>query len=169
MKLKLTFILFLFLTAASQIHSQEGAESNKDASKQFDFWIGSWDVYTAGNEQPIAQSKIESILNGMAILENYEAGQFSGKSLNSYNVATGKWQQHWVDNAGNVLQLEGGLVGDDMILSQSAFDLETKLYTIDRISWTPNDDGTVRQIWEQFKTEGNMLLKISEGGKSRRC
>jgi len=40
--------------------------------RQFDFWIGSWDVYpTDGSSQLVAHSLIESVYNGCGLRENW--------------------------------------------------------------------------------------------------
>jgi hypothetical protein len=77
-------------------------------NRQFDFWIGEWNVETT-NGQPAGTSKVERILNGCALLENWSGGG-DGKSLNIYNANKKQWQQFWVDAAGEVHEYAGGLI-----------------------------------------------------------
>jgi hypothetical protein len=76
--------------------------ANKQA-REFDFWIGEWDVYPNGSSQLVGDSKIELASGGCMILENWTAlGPFpnTGKSMNYVNTATGKWEQLWIGSGG---------------------------------------------------------------------
>jgi len=130
----------------------------------FDFWLGEWNV-TTPDGKAAGTSRIESIANGHGLLENWTgdpaAGGGNGKSLNCYNVATGKWQQFWIGSGGGVLELNGDLVDGKMVLSGSHVVRGQTL--IERIAWTPNADGTVRQFWEQSKDGGKTWLAIFDG------
>jgi hypothetical protein len=53
------------------------------------------------------------------VLEQWTSTQagYVGKSYNTYNVATGKWQQYWVDNKGGVTEyFNGHFENNTMIL-----------------------------------------------------
>ncbi len=65
-------------------------------AREFDFWIGEWDVYVTGTKNFAGNSKIEMISGGCAILENWESNASSGKSLNFIDPHTNKWRQTWV-------------------------------------------------------------------------
>lgn len=74
-----------------------------EQSRQFDFWIGEWDVYPNGVNLIVGQSKIEVASGGCMILENWTAvGQVpnTGKSMNYVNANTGKWEQFWLGSGG---------------------------------------------------------------------
>jgi len=78
--------------------------------RQFDFWIGDWNVVTTQAEQPAGASSIQSILNNCVVLENWTGGAGgTGKSFNIYNSTTKKWEQIWVDSSGNLMKFEGVL------------------------------------------------------------
>jgi hypothetical protein len=114
-------------------------------SHQFDFWIGEWEV-TGPAGKTAGSNRIESMANGRGLLENWTgAGGYTGKSLNTYNSAKKQWQQFWVGSDGTVLELIGGLdAKGNMVLSDAS----------NRITWTPNADGSVRQFWETTKDRG---------------
>src|ERR1700748_2606122 len=68
--------------------------------RQFDFWVGHWDVYPTGTDQLVAHSLIENLYAGCAIRENWMplAGQGGpGGSLNVYRPAEHRWRQTWTD------------------------------------------------------------------------
>src|SRR5688572_25628693 len=62
--------------------------------RQFDFWVGRWDVYRSDTNQLVARSLIENLYNGCAIRENWmPTGGAGGGSLNSYRTAERRWRQ----------------------------------------------------------------------------
>ena len=77
--------------------------------REFDFWLGEWDVRPAGSDQLAGQSKIERILGNCVVLENWtgSAGG-SGKSFNVYDATTKRWEQIWVDAFGSLTKYSGG-------------------------------------------------------------
>jgi len=114
-------------------------------NRQFDFWIGEWNVETATG-QKAGTSKVERILNGCAVLENW-SGAGDGKSLNIYNVNRKQWQQFWVDASGEVHEYAGGLVNGEMRFEGPAADHEGNR-TMRRMTFTRLDGGRVRQKGE---------------------
>ena len=131
--------------------------------RQFDFWVGDWDV--TSNDQPAGTNSIHAIHNGCALQENWQgagAGGISGSSFNIFDRASGKWHQTWVDASGTLLQLDGGLVGGSMVLTGSR-PAATGGTALHRISWTPNEDGSVRQLWEASQDEGASWNVLFDG------
>jgi tetratricopeptide (TPR) repeat protein len=72
------------------------------SARKFDFWVGEWDVYNHTTNLLVGQSSIQKISGGCAILENYSStlAPYSGKSINYYDGAKGKWEQDWVGSSG---------------------------------------------------------------------
>jgi hypothetical protein len=71
--------------------------------REFDFWVGDWNVYQNGTDQLVGESKIEVASGGCMILENWTAKgpvAHNGKSMNYVNSATGKWEQLWIGSGG---------------------------------------------------------------------
>lgn len=114
-------------------------------NRQFDFWIGEWHVETTSG-QPAGTSKVERILNGCALLENWSGGG-DGKSLNIYNANKKQWQQFWVDSGGEVHEYSGGLVNGEMKFEGPAADRGGNR-TLRRMTFTPLEGGKVRQRGE---------------------
>ena len=130
-------------------------------SGQFDFWVGEWDVYAGGNM--VGHNKITMILDGCVLLEEYQAAgsDYQGKSFNFFDPGDGLWHQIWVDNQGLRLNLKGWLTGLGMTLSGDR--MVGNGPVADRITWTENDDGTVRQLWEQTADGGMTWQVLFEG------
>lgn len=75
-------------------------------ARQFDFWVGEWNVYPTGTNTLAGHSLVQMVSGGCALLENWEAtnGSSTGKSLNFIDGATGKWKQTWIGNYANGIQ-----------------------------------------------------------------
>lgn len=122
-------------------------------SRQFDFWAGSWTV-TTPQGAVAGTNTIESILDGCVLQEHWVGSKGgSGTSLNLWDAASGSWRQVWVDASGGMLELSGKLVGKQMILSGTSKGPGGST-GLNRITWTPRADGTVRQLWESSADNG---------------
>jgi len=89
--------------------AQEPAEKpcEQPEHRQFDFWLGEWDVLTPEGHQA-GTNRIEKILNGCALLENWTSTRGgTGKSLNFFNTATRRWEQVWVASSGGAIKYQG--------------------------------------------------------------
>jgi tetratricopeptide (TPR) repeat protein len=98
--------------------------------RQFDFWIGEWDVYMGGNLA--GKSKIQLILKDCVIVENWESASYgySGKSYNVYNPGIKKWQQFWVDSAAGPTLYTGELINGEMRFDADKYNPDgTKMMT----------------------------------------
>jgi hypothetical protein len=124
---------------------------------QFDFWLGEWQVHkTDGTVAGI--NKIDREYGGCVVHEHYVTGRgYSGESLNIYDPARKVWHQTWVDNAGLLLTLEGHLVGKNMVL-EGQIRQSDEVVVKQRITWSPNVDGSVRQLWESTDSKGQWVV-----------
>ncbi len=132
--------------------------------RQFDFWLGNWDVF-APNGSQAGENVIESIASGCAVAESWTGRRgFTGRSLNIFDKTDGKWHQVWVDSSGGRLDLVGALDGKAMVLSSTGPDPDAPGSTLtQRITWTPNDDGSVRQHWQTSKDGGKSWETAFDG------
>jgi hypothetical protein len=134
--------------------------------RQFDFWVGTWDVFQA-NGQKAGENRIEPVGAGCALLESWSGrGGFTGKSLNIYDRDDKRWHQTWVDSSGGLLMIAGGLVDRRMVLTSEP--AGTPGGVQQRISWTPGDDGSVRQLWESSADGGRTWTVQFDGRYVRR-
>ncbi len=120
--------------------------------RQFDFWIGDWSVTVMGREAGRNLVTLEE--SGCLIHEHWTATRGgTGQSFNFYDRQDGRWHQVWVSSAGSVLRLSGSRAGNQMKLTG-----ETARSgggsTQHRLTFTRNDDGTVRQFWESSNDGG---------------
>ena len=113
--------------------------------RQFDFWLGYWEVNNPTGDV-VGTNTITAVSGGCGVHERWEgAGGGVGESLNAYDRRTGSWHQTWVGGRGLVLRLEGGLQDGSMVLEGELMEGDGILQ---RITWTPSSDGSVRQHWE---------------------
>jgi hypothetical protein len=154
------FALLVLLTLGAPVTAQAPPKAPPCSSpehRQFDFWIGEWRVTTPDGKHA-GDNRIERVLDGCALHESWEgAGGGRGFSYNAYDAQRKVWHQTWVDRQGNLLLLEGGLVDGAMVLSgaQGA--------ALNRITWTPNRDGSVRQHWQVSTDEGKSWQTAFDG------
>jgi hypothetical protein len=124
--------------------------------RQFDFWVGAWDVYPTDKPKLVAHSLIEKLYGGCAIRENWMPLTGSaGGSLNNYVAEDKRWHQTWLDSSNARVEFAGGRVGDKMVLMGFWKDVNGPGQDgIVRMTYTPNPDGSVRQFGEVSTDHG---------------
>ena len=133
-----------------------------DEHRQFDFWVGEWDVFNP-NGQQVGTNRITRTLGDCVLEENWEGRSGSiGTSYNMYDSRTGRWHQTWVDNGGLLLLLDGGLEDGKMVLTDDQTGPDGT-GVVHRITWQPLADGNVRQHWEQSSDGGESWRTVFEG------
>ena len=150
---------FLFLLAAHPACTQS-LPCSGEAFRQFDFWIGEWDVFkqdgtTAGD------SRISVILDSCVILEEWTSARprqtffYKGKSFNTYNTVTKQWQQTWVDNTGRTTEFLRCDVtpGQLVFFADAAWDNSGKA-CLRRLTFTRLSEDRVRQFSECSYDDG---------------
>lgn len=133
--------------------------------RHFDFWLGEWDVSVPGASGPHASSRISSREGGCVVLEEYTTNTgFTGMSINFYDNVTKVWHQTWMSNAGGSVYLEGGLTKDGaMQLTDKDLPIAKISGTINKVTWSSNEDGSVRQFWEASTDEGKTWSVAFDG------
>jgi hypothetical protein len=141
--------------------SASAARCSRPEYRQFDFWVGDWDV-TTSNGRKAGTNRITSIDGGCALREEWQgSGGSTGTSLNIFDAATGRWHQTWVGNDGLLLQLDGGMKDGSMELTGSTPGANAAR-TLHRIRWTPlrGQPARVRQLW-QSSTDGGQTWSVA--------
>ena len=136
------------------------------AYRQFDFWLGDWDV-SSPDGKPQGTNLVTRPLGECVLQEHWKGvGGSVGESYNIFDSVSRKWHQTWVDNGGTYLSLEGGLVGSDMVLTGPERVIRGAK-TIDRITWQPKSADEVHQIWD-ISTDGGKTWSNQFHGVYRR-
>ena len=128
--------------------------------RQFDFWLGDWDlklrVRTAPDkeewQEATATQKIESILGGCSISENFAADgpgtPWAGKSYSMWQPAQKQWRQTWVDDQGSYIALSGGLEDGVMTLYGEPVTKNGKTFRMRMVFLDVKKD-TLRWEWQR--------------------
>jgi hypothetical protein len=84
------------------------AASPIEAARQFDFWLGEWDL--SWDDGQCATNSVYRDFDDRVIVENFDgrpSSELQGMSLSTYDVDAGCWRQTWVDNNGSYLDFRG--------------------------------------------------------------
>jgi hypothetical protein len=111
---------------------------------EFDFWLGDWDSFNFAESTKDAQVRVERILDGCVIHEDYQSVDgHKGESFSIYDASRRVWHQSWVTNRGQLLIIEGNMQDGAMVLAgtdRTASGEERRVRGI----WKPVD-GVVRE------------------------
>jgi hypothetical protein len=115
-------------------------------NRQFDFWVGAWDVYPTGTDRLVAHSLIERRYNGCAIRENWMPLQGQGGgSFSAWRPGTSNWRQTWVDSSGGWVEFSGGFENGAMVLTGPWRGAANGADGLVRMRYTSEPGGAVRQ------------------------
>jgi ketosteroid isomerase-like protein len=120
--------------------------------RQFDFWLGEWDVFEEGGSVREAQVTVARIQNDCGLREQYEGTDgSSGESLSMYDTSAAEWRQTWLSNRGQVVFIHGTLQGEAMTLSGTGD--SSGGHRLVRGVWKPENAG-VRETAETSSDDG---------------
>ena len=135
-------------------------------AKQFDFWIGKWDVtpWSGVAIGPPGFNDVHPILEHCIVFENWRAGNGGeGKSFNYYDTNLKKWRQIWMADSGGPLDYTGEF--KDGAMRFTGWNLDAKGNRLEqKLTFTPIDANTVRQTFEQ-SPDGGRTWTVTFDGK----
>ncbi|WP_162601737.1 tetratricopeptide repeat protein [Occallatibacter savannae] len=104
-----------FIALAKEVH-HNAAPCEDPEFRQFDFWLGDWNVASAADGTPRGSSHISKEMAGCVVWENWtSAGSpYFGKSYNTWNPNLKRWEQYWVDTSAGVMFFHGELKNNIM-------------------------------------------------------
>ncbi len=133
--------------------SEESKNCTAPEARQFDFWLGEWDLTWGKNGQ--GTNRIERILGGCVIQENFEAAPaaaYAGMSMSTYDAESEQWKQTWVDSQGLYLDFAGGFDDERMILNR---DTAIKGEPVkQRMVWYDIEPDKIEWNWQRSKDGG---------------
>ena len=145
-------VVALFLLAPASASPPPACEAPE--YRQFDFWVGSWDVYRTDTEKLVAHSLIEKLYAGCAVRENWmPIGAPGGGSLNSWRPEEKRWRQTWTDGANSWNEYTGGIENGLMVLTGSS-SMPGSARTAVRMTYEAKPDGSVVQTGYQSSDGG---------------
>ena len=130
-------------------------------SRQFDFWIGNWDVTPfqvppASNPPLLGTNKVELLLEQCMLVENWQGGgpaPSAGKSINFWDQNRGKWRQVWVADGGGSLDYAGEFRDGAMRFEGWSL-TPTGSRILQKLTFFPISKDTVRQLFETSADSG---------------
>ncbi|PWH83072.1 hypothetical protein DIS18_00520 [Algibacter marinivivus] len=158
--MKNAFILSVFVLFSMFSYSQnDSCECCTEKHSEFDFWIGSWTVTNPDGELA-GNNIIDKIQDKCILRENWTSakGNYTGTSSNFYNYTKKQWEQIWIDNKGGSLHLKGNRFGNQMILKTDVAKNKDGQPFYHKVTWTVNDDGSVRQYWETITNDKDITI-----------
>lgn len=157
--MKNTLLLICLLVVLQVSGQNTSCNCCSQEQGQFDFWVGSW-LVTNPDGSKAGENNIEKLQNNCLLKEQWVSATpgITGTSNSFYNNATKQWEQIWVDNQGGNLHLKGNFSGNSMILKTDVAKNQNGEPFYHRVTWTKNDDGSVRQYWETITNNKNITV-----------
>jgi hypothetical protein len=127
--------------------------------KQFDFWVGEWELTWPGekpSETGHGTNSIKRIMDGCVVQENFSGGDsmhLRGTSVSTFDVRSGHWKQTWVDNEGGYLDFTGDLANGQMILHRE-FTQKDGARVMQRMVWKNISATEMDWSWEASRDGG---------------
>ena len=149
------FYRLLLLVLSAALSQTPATAQNAQACKtpqhrQFDFWVGTWDVSPTGQEKLVARSLVENLYGGCVIRENWmPISGTAGGSLNTYDPADDRWHQVWMDAGNARVSFEGYFADGQMILTGDW-----------RGAQGPGKDGLVRMTYSRL--DGGAVRQLGQ-------
>lgn len=164
--LRRSLLLTLALASLNPVASAQneaGGCTELPGFDAFDFWVGEWQVFDNNTGARAGENRITKHEQGCVLMENWrgESGS-TGMSLNYYNPVTREWRQVWVSAGQYSIDIVGGLRNGSMVLEGSLYNFQGAVWNF-RGTWTPNDDGSVRQFFEQYNHDSQQWAPWFDG------
>lgn len=156
---KVSVLLIILITGLSGKAQQSTTTrpcAGNPVYRFFDFWVGDWEAFNPAGKKA-GDSKIELILDSCVIFENWTSTTqgYMGKSMNTFNVQTGMWQQTWIDNKGGMAEyVNSKWEKNKMIVTTRNEKQKDGTYKMLRMTFTKISDDKVRQFGESSVDEG---------------
>ena len=154
--LRLLTILLLLMSTISY------AQLPEEPEKYFDFWVGDWEATWDEGDGKIGKgtNRIEKILDGMVIQENFEviegkAKGFKGTSISTYQAPLETWKQSWADNQSTFYYFKGSVDGENRIFQTEVFDMPDGSRLTQRMVFKEIEEDSMTWDWEASKDGGD--------------
>ena len=118
--------------------------------RQFDFWLGEWEMRDRASGTVLGRAKVEKLSNGCMMREEWiSSGGASGSNLSSYHAPEKGWQ------------MASAFANAPLLISQGQFSNGQLVFVgqaqqwMVRIVWAATDDPSrVKQTWENSSDGG---------------
>ncbi|MGB2665951.1 MAG: hypothetical protein WAK48_18250 [Candidatus Acidiferrum sp.] len=160
--------IFFCLAGDPALAARDPSSCSANAqSREFDFWVGDWDVRYPGAENA-SSSKVYLELGKCVLVENWDGGKgHEGINIFAYSADDQHWHGLFADNEGRVHVFEGKVSGGaaEFIGPSRGAKGETDL---NRIRVTRLGADRVEQTWEKSSDNGASWNIVFRGAYSRK-
>jgi len=142
------------------------ATQQLDAARQFDFWLGEWDLTWGDGET--GTNSVYLDLGDKVVVESFDARpslDYQGISHSVYDRASGCWRQTWVDTDGTYLDFAGGFANGVMELRRDG--LHEGRAAIFRMRWYDIERDALSWAYERSDDRGATWTTLWEIGYRR--
>jgi hypothetical protein len=160
--MRMLVVFFLAVIVVSPLFARQTSTTQNPClapqQKQFDFWVGEWELSWPGQnpgETGHGTNRINRIMDGCVVQENFSGGDsmhLRGTSVSTFDARSGHWKQTWVDNEGGYLDFVGDFSNGQMILQREAVRNGTKI--LQRMVWKNITASEFDWSWEASSDGG---------------
>ena len=158
-RIKTTAIAALLALATGPALAQDAPPPNQceinERFNDFDFWVGEWNVYSNDQERKFqGANSIQKVASDCLLWEHWTSARGNqGYSINYYDPAGDQWRQVWVSRNLSIDYAGGLNEGGAMVLEGTINYYGNGASFPFRGIWTPREDGSVVQHFDQFNPE----------------
>jgi tetratricopeptide (TPR) repeat protein len=129
---------------------------NLPEARQFDFWLGEWDVYLTSNPSvKTGFNRITQQSGGCVILESWESqGAHQGMSINYYDPIAKSWKQKWAGSGQDITEFYDGKYENAAMRFKWDVPNPNGAFNQGRLTFSNLEPGKVRQHSEQSTDNG---------------
>lgn len=130
--------------------------STNSKHREFDFWIGEWNVFQSGTTNLVGHSKVQNTSGDCTLLESWTSatGPYTGKSLNFYNESSEKWEQHWIGSMADIGINNSGVYSEGAMRFNKDTQNPDGSMTLTHFNFHNLPNGQVRQHLENSTDNG---------------
>ena len=143
--------------------SETQSPCGSEQARQFDFWLGDWDLtwpaeQSGGEsgETMTGSNRITRLFDDCVIEENFTTADasFRGHSVSVYDERAGLWRQTWVDSAGGYIVLTGSYDGETMELRTAPIERDGET-VLQRMVFSDIDVDSLEWAWQGSRDGGS--------------
>jgi len=150
----------LIVCISIQLNAQQNCPCCSVQHRQFDFWLGKWEVYNPAGKK-VGENTITQVQGNCVLREEWVSSQ-TGTSYNYYDPGDSTWNQLYLDSQGTILKLKGKFENNQMVLWSERVKGQRGEYR-NRITWQLLPDGSVSQKWDIIVANGSVASVAFDG------
>lgn len=121
----------------------------------FNFLVGNWFVKDVAG-RAVGTESVTKDDGGCTLIEKWRGvtARDVGLAVITYQPAQKLWHRDALLRSASLLEFDGRTTGGSMFMTAKQYS-ESGLTRVHRITWTPNTDGSIRELWQSSTDIGN--------------